>query len=421
MVIGTTADYIDIICQRFPGRAVFLTDARERDAAAEPTPDAATEVLCELTQSAEARPRLVDHLERWRIEPSGVACFDCESMALAAYVAESLGLPYPSADAVAACRSKLDCKQRWRQAGLPCPDAAVVEHSDDALEFMDRVAGPVVLKPLTGSGSELTFLCADHGECAHAFRTIESRLAQHPDVRMYPPAPQGDAADARRAVEIEQFIDGTEYSCDFAIERERVTVIRVAKKLPAHGQPFGTTLAYVVPGELPPGLDSAGLRKQLGRAALAVGLDRALCMVDFIVRDGTAWMLEIAPRPGGDCLPPLLMRSGGLDILGCALDFAEGRPMSLPASARWRPMVGLRLFADRAGILDAIDAEAIRHDPRVLECGLKHGHGHRVVLPPEDYDSRLLGHVIFEPNAATAIEAQCLGLAAKLRLEMRTP
>jgi len=421
VVVGTTSDYIDIIRRRFPGRAVFLTDAREREAATEATPDAATEALCDLTQPERALSLLVEHLRRHRLQPSGVACYDCESMALAALVARSLSLPYPSAEAMAACRSKLISKQLWRRAGLPCPEAAPVSRLSDALGFMDRVGGPVVLKPLTGSGSEYTFGCADHDECTEAFRTIESRVPHHPNVRMYAPSgPGGQSAGTRHLFAIEELVQGTEYSCDFVIDGDRVELIRLAGKIPARGRSFGTTLAYVVPVELPPEFDMARFRAQVREAALAVGLDRALGMLDFIVRGPTAVMLEIAPRPGGDCLPPLLLRSAGLDVLGAALDFAEGRPVPVLEPAKWRRLVGLRLFADRAGVLGAIDAAAIREDRRVLECSLKHAPGHRVVLPPDDYDSRILGHVVFEPAASPSIERQCSDMAGKLQIEIQS-
>jgi hypothetical protein len=40
------------------------------------------------------------------------------------------------------------------------------------------------------------------------------------------------------------------------------------------------------------------------------------------------------------------------------------------------------------------------------------------MLPPDDYDSRVLGHVIFAPSSAATLEAEARELAAKLILEM---
>ena len=42
-------------------------------------------------------------------------------------------------------------------------------------------------------------------------------------------------------------------------------------------------------------------------------------------------------------------------------------------------------------------------------------------MPPADYDSWLLGHVIFEPDPDPDPAVQCRRLAAKLAVEMETP
>ena len=419
LVVGATSDYIDIIGRRFPGRAVFLTDRAERAAASEPAPDGASEALCGLRQPHAALPALRDHTARWGIELTGVACFDCESMALAAELARALRLPYPTAEAVAACRSKFASKQRWQEAGVRCPRVALVRGEADALRFIAEIGAPAVLKPLTGSGSELTFLCDDARACVAACRTMEPRLREHPDDRMYaPPVSTWGTLDPRRVFAIEEFVQGCEYSCDFVLDRGRVEIIRLAEKVPASALGFGTTLAYVVPGELPSGLDRDALGDELLAAAQCLGLERALCMVDFIVRDGRAWFIEMAPRPGGDCLPPLLWHAAGLDVFQCALDFAEGRSVTAPGPSRWRRLVGLRLFATRAGIIHRLAAQALHDDPRVLECHLKRGPGDRVALPPEDYDSRILGHVVFEPSSRRDTERECVEIAGKLVIEM---
>lgn len=417
LVVGTTTDYVDIICRRFPGRAVFLTDRQLRAAACEPCPEPTTEVTCDLTRPAEAvRLALREHLGQHGIQLSGIACFDCESMSLAAAIAYDFSLPYPSPASILACRSKVQTKRLWQEAGVPCPDTMLVDQLTDALSFLARMAGPVVLKPLTGSGSELTFLCRSPAECTAAFQTLESRLAGHPDTRLYT-SDDGSGHDPRSTFAIEQFVEGNEFSCDFILDGDRAETIRIARKIPAAGASFGTTLAYLVPAALPPEFGRTEVNRQLQRAANALGLDKALCMVDFIIHGDTAFFLELTPRPGGDCLPPLLQQSAGFDILGCALDFAEQRPIAVPAQSDWRRMVGLRLFASRSGRLRGLDTAVLRADDRVRECELIRGPGHIVVMPPADYSSRLLGYAIVEPRVADDVEDACADIMSKLNVE----
>ncbi|MBN1456300.1 MAG: ATP-grasp domain-containing protein [Sedimentisphaerales bacterium] len=420
LVVGTTADYIDIINRRFPQRAIFITDANERARAAEPSPGPKDELLCDLSRPERIVTALQKHLKQWQIDPGGITCFDCESMSAASFIARSFGLAYPSAEAVAACRSKYICKQLWRQARLPCPNVELVHTASNAVSFMKKTNGPVVLKPLTGSGSELIFMCSTEDECVLAFNTMRSELARHAGKRMYAPyVCDGKRIDPCTVFVIEEFIQGDEYSCDFAIDGDRVEIIRIAKKILDPKQPCGTTVAYLLPGILPESLTQENLRSQLRTAAKVLGLDRAICMLDFVVRGDKAVMIELAPRPGGDCLPPLLLKSCGMNILGRTLDFAEGQSFISGKSLQYRPLVGLRLLAACSGEIEYVDSSDLIDDHRIVEFQLKRTPGHRVILPPKDYESRLLGHVIFEPAGFESIENECIEIASKLKVEMK--
>lgn len=423
LVVGTTSDYIDIIRQRFPGRTLFLTDIECRANAIEPAPPAPTELLSDLACGDETLSKLRKHIGQHGIELSGMVCFDCESMMLAANIARALSLPYVSPEAVSVCRSKYECKQLWREMNLPCPQAELVKSAAEAKAFLQKTGGAAVLKPVAGSGSEYVFICSNDDECEKAFSTIESKLSvlrSNPGKPLY----SRDLSEAKKQCicVMEEFIQGDEYSCDFVIDGNRLEIIRIARKIHAIGMSFGTTLAYVVPTDLPGTLRTEDLCRQLRAAAQALGLDRAICMIDLMVRDGKALMIEMTPRPGGDCLPSLLMKSGGLDILGLAIDFAEGRFPSIPEKAEWKRLVGLRLFATKSGRITQMNADALLADDRVVEYHAKAGSGHTVVLPPDDYDSRLLGHVIFKPSepGISAIEKECLEIAGLLKLELKT-
>ena len=174
------------------------------------------------------------------------------------------------------------------------------------------------------------------------------------------------------------------------------------------GGPLGTVLGYLSPAGLPQSLWLSDLAEILERAARCLGLSRAVCMADFIIRDvGDPILLELAPRPGGDCLPQLLRHAAGFDMLGLTLDFAECKPINIPPGGDWEQMVGLRIHVRREGVIRAIDAHQAQEDHRVREVSIIRQVGHKVLLPPEDYSSWLLGHVIFHPAPGLDVEAQC--------------
>ena len=415
LVVGTTPDYIQLIDERWPGRAAFLTQRELRATASEPPPARSIEFLCDLADWQGALRSLSDEVNQRHVRIVGVTCYDCESLLAAAHIAQERGLPFASPEAVVTCRSKMACKERWRAAGVPCPRSALVRAPAETLGFQAAVDGPIVLKPLSGSGSELTFLCRNQTEVAAAMATLSTRLAEHCDERMF-----GELAEGRTAFVVEEFVEGAELSADLWLNDGRAQLVRVASKLARPGD-FGTTLAYVVPGELPDGLSCEALTELLAQGAAAVGLESGLCMADLIVRGGKGVLLEMAPRPGGDCLPDLVLEALGIDIIGAALDVAEGRALSLAGAAGLtspHPVVGLRLFAERAGVVTMAGLGRVAADPRVAQCRLKHGRGHRVVLPPEDYDSRILGHVLFRPTPGESIDVQCRELSAAFTPEI---
>jgi biotin carboxylase len=413
LVVGTTGDYVDWIDRHYPGRAIFLTDPQARAKASEPVPDVRTEVLSDLTDEGTVWAVLQEHLEQYGMEASGVVCFDDESMHLAALLAGRLKLPYPSPQAVLTCRSKHRCKEAWRAAGVPTARSILATSEADAADFARQLNAPCVLKPLTGSGSELVFTCRTPRQAADAFRKIRQGLQLRAANRMYSPDEQAPP----QAVLAEELITSQEYSCDFLLEGGRARVIRFAHKLLAPNAPPGTARGYIIPSP-PPGPDPQSIASFLARAAHAVGLDRAVCMLDFFADGERLSLLEIAPRPGGDCLPWLIRHSSGLDMLALALDFAERRPLNIPPADQWKPTVGLRIRADREGTLRRVRTDRLAADPRVRQIHLIRRPGHKIVLPPEDYDSWIFGHLVFQPDEGISIGSQCDDLRAKLTIEI---
>jgi biotin carboxylase len=413
LVVGTTADYIDWIRHSCPGRALFLTEPAVRRQAQEPCPSPAEEILCDLSDFDRAKQRLERHLLEEKLQLGGIVSFDCESMELAAVLAQQYGLPYPSVQAVQNCRDKYLSKTLWQKQGLHTPRNRLVRSAKAAANFFQELGVACVLKPLSGSGSELIFRCDSAHDCEQSFLKIQSGLQLRRAQRLYRDFSADDSA-----ILAEECVNGFEYSCDFVIEDGRVEVIRLTRKILSPGKPFGTALGYYLPASLPAEIDERDLLRTLHRCAAALGLDRALCMLDFMVCKDRIVLLELAPRPGGDCLPFLLRRSRGLDILKLFMDFSQKRTLRLNPLSDLRTFIGLRLHARLSGILKKIDAHRLQQDSRVHEIHLIRKPGHSIKIPPDDYDSWLLGHIIFEPDAVSEVASQCHELLEKLSLEI---
>jgi biotin carboxylase len=409
LVVGTTPDYIDLIRTANPDRALFLTDAALRAAAREPRPGPDEEILCDLADRQAPRVALLNYLCREKITIDSICCFDCETMELAAAIAADFSLPYPTVEAIRNCRDKFVAKQRWRQHGLACPATGLIDSAADLVAFQAEHQ-PCVLKPLTGTGSELVYKCRSDAEGRQALAVMMASLARQSTV----PAAYGFSP----TVLAEEFIEGPEYSCDFILENGAAEIIRLTRKIPARNAPFGTIRGYILAEPVPAGVTRRRFEETLVKSAAALGLERALCMLDFIVRAGEIVLIELSPRPGGDCLPSLLKQVAGLDILTMALDFAQARPIYLFHDQRQTPHACVRLRAAAAGILQKITVGRMAAELGVIKVQIHRGPGHVIRMPPDDYDSWLLGHIIFKCTAGLDPAAQADRITAQLTIEI---
>lgn len=409
LVVGTTADYIDWIRRARPREALFLTDPLVRRTSTAPPPAADEELQCDLSRYRQACRSTEQFLAAHRFVLAGMACFDCESMELAAVLAAHFRLPYPTVQAIGNCRDKFQAKQRWQQYGLDTPSAAIVDSEEAAERFFNQLKQPIVLKPSGGSGSELVFVCDSAASCRQHYRLIRQGLDQRQTQRLYAGAPR---------IMAEGLAEGPEYSCDFALQNAQIQLIRMTRKIKSCTDPFGTTQGYLLEARRPVEMDDQTLHRTLVQSALALGIEGGICMLDFIMDGSRMVLLELAPRPGGDCLPQLMRQARQLNMLQLQLDFSRRTPLPPLTAYRGAPMVGLRVLSRQAGTLKQIHADALQSDRRLRELTLIREPGHRMALPPEDYDSWLLGYLIFAPHDGSDVETQCRELLEKIIVEV---
>lgn len=413
LVVGTTSDYIQWIRKADPGRALFLTEPKIRFQAEEESPSREEEILWPVNDMEGVKKALAAHLDQRGQKIQGVTCFDCESMETAAMLAHDLAVDYPSVAAIRNSRDKYVSKQIWQKNGIACPGSKPVNSLEDILGFLDKTKTGLVLKPFVGSGSELVFKCTTPKECEQGFKTIQEGLAER---SLRPLFKKRSSQD--HLMLAEELIEGIEFSCDFMVENGAVAIIRMTRKINAINQPFGSIQGYVIPGILPLGMDPHGLEQTLLKGATSLGIHRGICMVDFMVREDLPVLIEMTPRPGGDCLPFLLLEAGNLDILGFALDFAEKKPGMRGKIPEFTPHMGIRILAQKSGVLKKIAPGRLGLEPGIKKMHFIRKPGHVITLPPEDYDSRLLGHYIVQTDKEPYSEAESLLLAENLIVEI---
>jgi len=216
---------------------------------------------------------------------------------MAAYLSRLLGLPGHPPEAATAARDKRLLREKLKAAGLPTPSFITVPAATDAMTLLDRISFPVVVKPTVLSASRGVIRADDPVSFATAFDRVRRLLASG-EVRELRD-PEADA------VQIEEYIDGSEYALEGLLENGRLRTLAVFDKPDPLAGPFFEETIYVTPSRL-----TSSARRQLetavATAATALGLHHGPIHAECRMSLGGVFVLEVAARPiGGLCAKAL--------------------------------------------------------------------------------------------------------------------
>ncbi|MFC1862754.1 ATP-grasp domain-containing protein [Thermodesulfobacteriota bacterium] len=400
IVYGTTPDYVKKIFQRSPDKVFFIIDRQFRD---DPfLCDVGKDLLLfiDIEDCQGSIKTILQHFKERDLTPVGMACYDCESLFSASELVHELNIDFPSRNSVRLARNKVISKQLWRKANISCPNAIIASNQEETLTFYGELNNEIVLKPVSSSGSELVFHCRNKQEVIESVGTMASQLKARRHNPFYRRI-YNDSLDPCKSWVVEEYISGPEFSCDFILQDGRLTILRMSGKVKDREQSFGSILAYLIPPIFPDGLSYSSLKSLFKKAVTSLGFNKGFFMADFIVHEGVPYIIEVSPRPGGDSIPYLIGIATGIDILGLHLDFVSGRlknPDYIPAPNK--QYASINLYAPKEGIISEIDAAEIYRLPWVKGVFIKRKVNDRVILPPDDYESRKIGYVIaaIEPS-----------------------
>jgi biotin carboxylase len=399
IVVGTTPDYVVRISRkRHPGSVLFILDSRHLNHHLLSDLNRSILIFVDLEQYDETLISLKRHLSQVQVSNPGFACFDCESLIIASRLAHYFKSPFPSTEAILMTRSKFLSREVWRKAGLDNPRAVLASDIDETLRYFHRFKRDIVLKPISGSGSELVFRCIDEAGVRESVVIMEEQLEKRRCNPLFRPIKDPFTSITMDPCErwvVEEYVSGPEFSCDFMLHEDKITILRETGKIRAEDQTFGSVMAYTLPSVYPEGFRREDLYRVFLLAAKSLGYEWGHFMVDFIIRENGVVIIELAPRPGGDSIPDLLEAATGRDLLEEHLKIMAGQfDASMMASVPGPPYASINLFMPGSGLITDLNASEIMAQPQVKSVLLKKKVGDRVTLPPDDYDNRLVGNCI---------------------------
>jgi biotin carboxylase len=250
-------------------------------------------------------------------------------VAIAARVAERLGLPHPLEPATAVlATNKIRQRERLAEAGVPQPRSWVVG-AEDALP---EPTFPCVVKAPDRQGQKGLALVQAARDLAGAIEAARG------------------AARSGLAL-VEELVDGPEATVVGFSAGGRFRSVIVTDRVVADPPAFGVALAHVWPAEI----DEAAAADVAERAVAALGIANGPSDTQLRMGPDGPQVIEVAARLGGGHDAELAERAVGVQLNDLALDAALGRPLRLPDP---KPRVGgaiTRFLVAPSGVLESVE------------------------------------------------------------------
>ncbi|MGO9963825.1 MAG: ATP-grasp domain-containing protein [Acidimicrobiales bacterium] len=339
-----------------------------------------------------------------------VVAVDDQGTVVAARAAERLGLRANRPDAVAATRDKLRTRALLAAAEVSQPGFAALAPRAGAAELarVTEVVGlPCVVKPTSLSGSQGVIRADTLEQARRAVGRARSIAAEA-------------GAPADQPLLLERFVSGPEVALEGVLSNGELTVLAVFDKPDPLEGPFFEETLYVTPSRL----ETADLRAvtmTTQAATRALGLQEGPVHAELRVREGRAWVIEVAARSIGGLCSRTLEFGTGLSLEHLILAHALGRPVTSLRRAKGAAGV-LMLPITTAGVLaEVAGRERALAVPGVVGLELTIAPGRRLVPLPEG--NRYLGFVFARGEQPAQVEASLRAALAELdvRLERERP
>lgn len=193
-------------------------------------------------------------------------------------------------------RDKARMKEILAANDLPCARHRLCASAEDALRFAGETGYPLVVKPPAGAGAKATVRCPDQRELEAALRDFD-------------PSPA-------RAVLVEEFVQGREFSFDSVSLHGRHVFHSISEYHPTPLEVLENPWiqwTVVLPRELGPGHEAI---LELGPKALtALGMVTGMSHLEWFRRaDGTIAIGEVAARPPGAQFLTLISHAHDTDM-----------------------------------------------------------------------------------------------------------
>lgn len=302
---------------------------------------------------------------------SGILAYASDPAApTAAFVAEKLGLPGNPYSSVEILCNKDKFRAFLNEHGFCTPDAKGYSNESDAINDLENGAFkfPVIVKPVDSSGSKgvsrIDSAAEAQDKIAYAMSFSRGkRIVVEEYVEKYGYQIAGDGLS----------IDGKLVFRCFANDH-------FDPKCKNPFVPVAASFPYNMPDEV-----HQKVHHEIQRLLTLLNMKTSTYNFDLrIDKDYNVYLMEVAPRDGGNYIPDVIRYSTGVDLVECSVKAAMGEKIEIPESVRQKGnWAYYAVHSYQEGILDHIWI-----DPAVENNNIVENH---IIKKPGDYVYEFIG------------------------------
>lgn len=250
----------------------------------------------------------VEVARRYDVDGAITLATDIGVPAVAA-VRDRLGLPGVGPETAHRATHKGAMMDACRAAGTSIPAYRTAGDLAAAREFLNTLAGPVVVKPTDSAGQRGVTVVEGAPDLDVAF---EEAVAYASDDRAL----------------LQEFVPGPEINVTAVVSDGEINLLSLSNRITADPPHFGIALQHVSPPDIDEA-EQAAVRRTAESAIEAIGIDTGIAYPQIVVGPDGPRLIEIAARiPGGQMREVAMYRSG-VDQIRAAIYHAVGRSFTV--------------------------------------------------------------------------------------------
>ncbi|WP_297677991.1 ATP-grasp domain-containing protein [uncultured Bacteroides sp.] len=269
-----------------------------------------------------------------------VICCSDTGLQTVGYVCDQMNLSGISENSAVLCADKSLMKDRLMKSKVRTAKYMRIYQEVDIQECIDTLRFPMIVKAVDLQGSRGIYIVKNVEELAVNFRKVMNDTAKDHCI-------------------VEEFIEGNEFGAQAFVYNGEILFV-----LPHGDQTIMCQTAVPIGHYMPLEMNEEILedvQEQAEKAIRALKLDNCAVNIDFIEKEGKAYIIELTGRVGANCLPELTSNYWGVNYYSMIIAMAlGGNPKEIFEKRNTKPCCTMAkmLKSTQSGIVKQISHSA---------------------------------------------------------------